>query len=266
MKKILYPVGIVFVLYLIFCKIFIFLCSVIGIEITLSVSMTYSYVSLGLSMLAAVVYCKKKFKCTFSLEKINISTYWIVVMILCIILGIGFHLFDCWPYMISSIAKEAARLNHGTQEQIEAIKASPFLLMYIGIIGPVLEEFFFRGILYNQCEAKFGVKGACILSAFFWAIFHVWWVTYLYVFPMGLILAYFYYRTKNVMVPIVIHGVNNFYGLLIEYKVVKRLPEMLCRRCLADSELMKLSVIIGCIMLLIGTTLLYFVVQLKSKN
>jgi membrane protease YdiL (CAAX protease family) len=186
-------------------------------------------------------------------------------MFLSIILGVAFNLFDHWPYLIPYVAAEAARLGFGTPEYIEAVKTSPFLMLYIGIIGPILEEFFYRGILFNQCELELGVKRACFFSALIWAVSHGWWGSFLYVFPMGIIISYFYHKTRNILIPILIHGMNNFYSVITEYKINKRILETLFHTSLDDLGLMKANIVIGLIILLASVTIFYFIVQLQKK-
>lgn len=258
-----YPVVLVAIMYFILLNTFFFL---IGNENSLLlVRLTYPIISIGISLVISIIYYKKKFQLTFSVNKAKISTYWFFIMLLSIILGVAFNLFDHWPFLFSYVIEEAARLGFGTPEYIEAVYSSPFLMLYIGIIGPILEEFFYRGILFNQCELELGVKRACFFSALIWAVSHGWWGSFLYVFPMGIIISYFYHKTRNILIPILIHGTNNFYSVITEYKINKRILETLFHTSLDDLDLMKANIVIGLIILLASVTIFYFIVQRQQE-
>lgn len=124
-----FPVVLVIILYFIFTKIFF---SLIGIKNSLVVRLTYPIISIGLSYIISIIYYKKKFQLTFSVNKAKVSIYWIFIMFLSIILGVAFNLFDHWPYLMPDVIEEATRLGFGSQEHVEAVYSSPFLMLYIG--------------------------------------------------------------------------------------------------------------------------------------
>ncbi len=78
-----------------------------------------------------------------------------------------------------------------------------------GLIGPVAEEVFFRGILYGFCR-RWGAPAAIILSTLAFVLAHP-------IFPAipvtqvvgGILFAVAYEVEKNLMVPITIHALGN---------------------------------------------------------
>ena len=78
-----------------------------------------------------------------------------------------------------------------------------------GLIGPVAEEVFFRGVIYGFCR-RWGAPAAIILSALLFVLAHP-------IFPAipvtqvagGILFAVAYEVEKNLMVPITIHALGN---------------------------------------------------------
>ena len=78
-----------------------------------------------------------------------------------------------------------------------------------GLIGPIAEEVFFRGVLYGFCR-RWGAPAAVILSTLAFVLAHP-------VFPAipitqvvgGLLFAMAYEVEKNLMVPITVHVLGN---------------------------------------------------------
>ncbi|MFN8362534.1 MAG: CPBP family intramembrane glutamic endopeptidase [Cloacibacterium normanense] len=79
------------------------------------------------------------------------------------------------------------------------------------LFAPFLEEILFRGIIQKGLINK-GVKPAkaIIFSALAFGIFHLNpWQT-VNAFLLGLVLGVVYYKTKSLLMPILLHAFNNF--------------------------------------------------------
>lgn len=100
---------------------------------------------------------------------------------------------------------------------------SPALMVTIicaGIIIPIVEEFVFRGLVFNRIKFQYNFVSAMIISALAFGIFHGNIVQGIYATILGVFLAYVYNKTKSIFIPILIHiGANLFviiYGKLAE--------------------------------------------------
>jgi len=96
--------------------------------------------------------------------------------------------------------------------------------LFIVLIGPFLEEVFFRGYALRAFRQRLGPTWAIILSAALFAAPHAFGITTGYVgllvpiFCGGVILAVVYQRTGNLWSAVVAHCMNNlvgFIGLLV---------------------------------------------------
>ena len=84
-----------------------------------------------------------------------------------------------------------------------------FLLFLVGgLVGPVAEEFFFRGILYGYFR-RWGFIPALLLSTLLFVLMHPVKPLALIQTAGGIVFALAYEREKNLLVPIIIHVLGN---------------------------------------------------------
>ncbi|PIB31336.1 hypothetical protein BFP77_01850 [Maribacter sp. 4U21] len=82
-----------------------------------------------------------------------------------------------------------------------------------GILGPVVEELFFRGYLLPRMA--FLKKWAPIVNGLLFGLYHFWQPhNYLAIIGLGIIISYIVWRTKNVYLGILIHCILNILGAL----------------------------------------------------
>lgn len=95
--------------------------------------------------------------------------------------------------------------------------SSGFTLAFIVIVilGPIIEELIFRGILFEEINKLFDYKFAIFSTALLFGIYHFNILQGVNAFVMALILAIVYYYRKNILDSILIHMVNNFLALIL---------------------------------------------------
>ena len=79
------------------------------------------------------------------------------------------------------------------------------------VLGPVCEELLFRGLLAGRL-ARYGQRPAALVSALLFALYHANVSQFFYAFALGMLLAYAYFRTGTLRIPIALHMLFNFYG------------------------------------------------------
>ena len=84
------------------------------------------------------------------------------------------------------------------------------LLMFLGagVLGPILEELFFRKLLTDRLRV-FGEVTAILLPAFLFALFHMSASQLIYAFAFGVIMGYIYCRTGNYWLTALVHMLFN---------------------------------------------------------
>ncbi len=83
-----------------------------------------------------------------------------------------------------------------------------YRIFFVGLA----EELLFRGIIFNDLRRVFDWKIGLLAQGAMFGIMHLTWRSsyeVLFTFLAGVLLGYFYYRTKSLIGPIVMHGVNN---------------------------------------------------------
>ncbi len=81
--------------------------------------------------------------------------------------------------------------------------------------APVLEELFFRGVLFNRLKIRTGIVAAMIISSFIFAIGHEFGgITSAFLF--GMCMCVIYLKTDNILMTISIHFLNNLLAVILE--------------------------------------------------
>ncbi len=127
---------------------------------------------------------------------------------------------DKWPkYVLMGIA---IGIPMGTVEYLILRLAPAFptfefkyllrdLVYMVGFVG-LGEELLFRGLLQRDLTKVLGWKWGIILASLVFAVMHLTWRSVpelIFVFLASLVLGYLYYRTKSLVMPIVVHGIGN---------------------------------------------------------
>ena len=106
-----------------------------------------------------------------------------------------------------------------TQEALSQATGVPglFPLVVLSgiIIAPIAEEIVFRGYFYKAFSDRFKPSHAIILSAALFSILHFELLAAAQLFVIGIILAYVYEKTGNLMAPITLHVLNNAVAFLL---------------------------------------------------
>ncbi|MBR5577889.1 MAG: CPBP family intramembrane metalloprotease [Lachnospiraceae bacterium] len=107
----------------------------------------------------------------------------------------------------------------------EVILATNYpVLFFIMVIGaPIIEELIYRKLLIDKTLAC-GEKITVLTSALIFALVHGNFQQSLYTFFMGLLLAFIYVKTANILYPILLHMIINFVGSFLAKYMIDQLP------------------------------------------
>lgn len=92
----------------------------------------------------------------------------------------------------------------------------PLELIVLLAASPLLEEFFFRGVLYERLKEHISVRSAMVVSALFFGLYHGNISQGIYGFFMGIFLAWSMERCRTVAAPLLIHIAANAAALFLE--------------------------------------------------
>lgn len=90
------------------------------------------------------------------------------------------------------------------------------MLLGVGILAPIGEELFFRGLLYDWFKQKFGVEWGIAMSSLLFGLAHYdSLVLVVSTFIMGVVLAFVYERTRTLWTAIFVHITTNSGAVLL---------------------------------------------------
>jgi membrane protease YdiL (CAAX protease family) len=90
------------------------------------------------------------------------------------------------------------------------------MLIGVGVLAPIAEELFFRGLIYDWCRQRWGLWVSALLSSAWFAIGHIDSIgVAVSSFIMGVVLAWAYERTKSLWLTIAIHIITNSTAVIL---------------------------------------------------
>lgn len=96
---------------------------------------------------------------------------------------------------------------------VEEDKRNPLLIGYsvflACVIGPVIEEIFFRGFCYPAVRKVWGARAGILLTAALFAWIHHSTFAFWPIFILGVILAYLYEKRQSLIPSITLHVIHN---------------------------------------------------------
>ncbi|MCD8889553.1 CPBP family intramembrane metalloprotease [Staphylococcus arlettae] len=116
----------------------------------------------------------------------------------------------------------APQKSPNTERILQIANAFPIFIVLIAVIGPILEEYIFRkvifGELYNILKGNKLVKFliASIVSSILFSVAHGDPSFFIIYFGMGMIFSAFYVYTKRIWVPILIHVFQNGFVVVVQ--------------------------------------------------
>ncbi len=83
------------------------------------------------------------------------------------------------------------------------------------LLGPILEEYLFRGFVYHELQKIYPKKNAMFFCTVLFALFHGNLLQILFAFLLGTILIFLYEKYQNIKIPIIFHIIVNFISVLV---------------------------------------------------
>ncbi len=144
-------------------------------------------------------------------------------------IGIGSaYLFSYIGEFIVNLLLPANTSEATNQTLVVTLVSSNMLLMTFQavILAPIVEELFFRGLIFNTLRQK-SVFWAHLISAFLFGLLHVYsyilagdmseWIKLIPYMTAGLAFSYAYEKRQNIIAPIFLHGVKNLIAVILIY-------------------------------------------------
>jgi hypothetical protein len=91
----------------------------------------------------------------------------------------------------------------------------------MAITPGICEELFFRGMVMNAFEGRFGYRFAALLSALLFGIFHFNLANFLGPILLGVLFAWLVQVTGSIFAGMVGHAVNNGFAVILSYLITR---------------------------------------------
>ncbi|ANU12005.1 CAAX protease family protein [Planococcus antarcticus DSM 14505] len=133
---------------------------------------------------------------------------WMPTLLALVVVSIAFSLSMFW-FQLFMLAPVAPWLVDFMLEALP-IPDTPLYIVFtvftIAMLAPVVEEFMFRGVLLKRMIVRTSVWGGILISSLLFGILHL---DVIGAFLFGIVASLLYLRTNNLLVPILLHIINN---------------------------------------------------------
>jgi membrane protease YdiL (CAAX protease family) len=114
----------------------------------------------------------------------------------------------------SGVSLDAQPITHALRDVSNpSLLALSALALAVG--APLMEEIVFRGVLYSNARRWFPKWYALAASSLFFAVVHGNLLSFIPLAALGAVFAEVYDRTRNLAVPVIMHGFFNLSSFLI---------------------------------------------------
>jgi len=91
--------------------------------------------------------------------------------------------------------------------------------LFAAVVGPVIEELFFRGFMYSVFKKYIGIFWSMAITAAIFAALHTHIVGFFPIMALGFLLAYLYEKTGTLVSSITVHIIHNLSMVFLVFLV-----------------------------------------------
>ncbi len=172
-------------------------------------------ISIDLGLLIVVCFYTYYFKHN-PFENINIPNFRnIMLCIFVTVLIVAIWPFLDLPHIIGEIINEKRIFTYSLQKKtwdITSFEQSYYYLRIL-LLMPILEETFYRKIIFEKINEKYKTITAILISSFLFSLGHLDYSFFSTAFFIRIILSLAYIKTKNLVIPILIHSLINLSNI-----------------------------------------------------
>lgn len=125
------------------------------------------------------------------------------------VLGISVVFIFAAMYVLNLLIEQAG-IPNTMEETFLAMSRTPFGILSIALLAPILEELLFRGAIQSQLQAS-GMRPwtAILVSSLIFGVVHMNPAQIPFAFLLGMMFGWLYYRTGSLLPGIIGHVLNN---------------------------------------------------------
>lgn len=127
---------------------------------------------------------------------------------------------DSFPFveMLKGMFDELDKLVGETYSRIlssNSFLESGFIVLVVAVTPAICEEVFFRGFVQKSFEQKIKPFLAALITAIFFGLYHFSPYGLIGLTALGLYFGYAAYKSDSLLVPVVLHFLNNFFAVTL---------------------------------------------------
>ncbi len=132
-------------------------------------------------------------------------------------IGLGYVLNIAGTFINTWIGSFTGKSMMDMNPAIEiAMDFTPSMLLYACIVGPLMEEVMFRGMLLKRAR-RFGDRRAVVFTAVAFGLMHGNIAQFMYATAIGLIFGYVAVKTNSIRYTVAIHMIVNSFSSLVAF-------------------------------------------------
>lgn len=130
-----------------------------------------------------------------------------------------------WTGLLTGLQKLGLLDEFPPQELVTLLSNSEYpvatglLAVFAIVLAPAVEEIIFRGAIYRFLKGHTTLLVAQVISGAFFAIIHFNLMSFLPLLAIGIILARFYEKSGNILLPMLFHSLWNSFSLLLIFLI-----------------------------------------------
>lgn len=129
--------------------------------------------------------------------------------------NLSFSIFWILSPIAFSLLFHIPLIGMGVRYEVTTASYLWLLILSEGLIGPILEEYLFRGVVYHKLKELYTTKNAMIYCTIIFALFHGNLLQIIFALLLGTILILLYERYQDIKIPILFHSIVNLCSLLL---------------------------------------------------
>lgn len=135
-----------------------------------------------------------------------------------VLIIIAYHLC-CYPLIIAMNAFTMAISNNAAMELTSQFKGESFFFIWLfaGLIGPIVEEFVFRGVLLSGLRTTGRILTPIIVSGFLFGLIHMNLNQFSYAVCMGIFWGLLVEATGSIFSSMICHVATNSVSIFLSY-------------------------------------------------
>ncbi len=190
-----------------------------------------------LPAIAAVMYSGDRMKVLVPLKPIKVPSALLTVL----------YVFLLFPLVAFVNSLSMLFVDNTVMEITDQILDLPFwqLLLSIGLFGPFVEEFVFRGVILQTYQRTGRIIGSIVLSSVLFGMMHMNFNQFAYGAVMGIMLALLVEATGSVLTSFLAHAVFNSTEVCMVYlsgEIIKNVGDRVQRQDLQNEIIMSLGI------------------------